>query len=162
MTEKKTGSTRRTAKTIRNLRGTPVHLRLFGAGNDKPYRIELQPRGTSGDWHTVPASLTDDGTYVSGLGLLFEVIPTSEARAIQYQFAPVGLPPATVFRADENVVSREPEWDGTGQQPQRRAGAGPALADVLGSDAAMHESMREGNSALPEGAFQQTVTVEKV
>jgi len=161
MTERKH---RKTAKTIRNLRGTPVHLRLFGAGSEKPYRIELQPRGVAGDWHTVPANLTDDGAFVAGVGLLFEIVPTSEARKTQYARpgnAPAGLLPVEVVRHDENIVSREAAWDGTGKAPARGVGA-PELVDAIGSDAAMHASIRGGESALPEGAFSQTVKVERV
>jgi len=163
MTQKKaTGSTRRTAKTIRNLRGTPVHLRLFGAGNDKPYRIELKPRGQRGDFHTVPAKLTDDGTFVAGIDRLFEVIPTSEARKVVYADRRPGGPKVEVIRHDENIVTRQTDWDGTGRQPERGQGTGPALADVLGADAEVHANIRAGESALPEGAFQQAVKVEKV
>ena len=163
-TKKATGTTskRRQARTIRNLRGTPVHLRLFGQGNDAPYRIALQPRGNPGDTHSVPANLTDDGTFVAGIDVLFEIIPTSEAQSIQYERAG-GRPQEyegetlVVVRNEENVVRRQPVDQEPG--PGR---IGPATVNVPGSDEALHAQIEAGQSALPDGALTQRVVTERV
>ena len=68
-------------KTIRNLRYTPIHFRFFGYG-EKPYRVELMPRTMSGDTVTIPASCTQDTTFVKGHQMgLFEIITRQEATA---------------------------------------------------------------------------------
>jgi hypothetical protein len=157
---------RRSAKTIRNLTNMLVHLRLQSPDADKPYRIELQPRGKPGDWHTVPARLTDTGTFLAGLDRRYEAIPLSEAKEIEYgpRMASHG-PRAEVIRADQGVVHRGQDWDGTGRQPQQAAvtQSRPATADVPGSDAALHAALEGGGqSALPPGALDQRVTTERV
>jgi hypothetical protein len=151
---------RRTAKTIRNLTNKMVHLRLQSVDAEKPYRVELQPRGRRGDTHTVPARLTDDGTFIRGAGRLFEIIPTSEADKIDYgPRQGTGVEPAVLVRHDENVIGRVPDWDGQGRTPPSRVGT--PLADVPGSDTALHEALAEGNTALPAGSLGQPVTVER-
>lgn len=147
-TESKTASTRKTAKVIRNLRGTPVHLRLFGAGGEKPYRIELAPRGRYGDVHSVPANLTDDGTFVAGVDVLFEIITKTEANKISYagQGFQGGVEPAKLVREEETVIKRVADMDSTGKVQQRELG--PTIVRTPGADA-----LAEGNEALPENAF---------
>jgi len=155
----------RQAKTIRNLTNALVHLRLHGADMEKPYRIELAQRGRRGDWATVPAKLTASGTFISGADRLFEIIPLSEARAIQYGPRPGSSDqPVTVVRHDEHIVSRRANWDGQGKAPaqERGGGAGPQLVDALGADADVHANIRAGESALPDGAFPTKVTTERV
>jgi hypothetical protein len=156
-------SHRKTAKTIRNLRGTLVHMRLHSEDSEKPYRIELQPRGAPGDVATVPAKLTDDGTFIQGVDVLFEIIPLSEAKKLQYTqpYREERLP-VEVIRPDQNIVSREAAWDGTGRTPARAPGAGPAVADVPGSDPELSAAVRAGTSALPDGALTPRVTTERV
>ena len=157
--------TGRRAKTIRNLTNALVHLRLHGADMEKPYRIELAQRGRRGDWATVPAKLTASGTFISGADRLFEIIPLSEARAIQYGPRPGSSDqPVTVVRHDEHIVSRRANWDGQGKAPaqERGGGAGPQLVDALGADADVHANIRAGESALPDGAFPTKVTTERV
>ena len=155
MAAKKT-STRKTPKTIRNLRGTVVHLRLFGTEREKPYRIELAPRGQVGDTHTVPVALQDDGTYHAGLGVLFEVITTTEARNLKY--APPGQlqrDQAELMREQDNLIQKSADWDGRGRVPERPIG--PPRVNVPGSDPALSDA------ALPPGVdFDRKVTVEKV
>ena len=154
---------RRTKKTIRNLTNKLVHLRLAGT-QDKPYRIELAPRGAFGDWHTVPAALTDDGTFTKGVDKIFEIIPESEAKAIEY--GPVGYqeqPRVQVYRPEDTTVSKTPDWDGTGRPPnQQRQSVGPATASVPGSDDELGAAYQAGSSAMPDGANTQRVVTERV
>lgn len=153
-----TKTTRKTAKTIRNLRGTLVHLRLFNDQNDKPYRIELKPRGRYGDVHTVPASLIDSNTFVQGVDVLFEIITKTEASKIQYDKGGYqGIEPARVYREAETVIKTVPDMDSSGKLPPRQLG--PTYVDALGSDTARHETLRE-NPALPEGAFPPAKVVK--
>jgi hypothetical protein len=161
MTETK--SKRRTAKTIRNRTNKMVHLRLTGEDNDKPYRVELNPRGRVGDWQTIPARLTDNGTFIQGEGRLFEVIPLSEARKIEYgPQAAVTLPPATLVTLEESVISRTADWDGQGRAPERNEQISPRTADVPGSDPELAAAYAAGGSALPDGALDKPLTVERV
>lgn len=150
---------RRTAKTIRNLTNKMVHLRLQSIDAEKPYRIELQPRGRRGDTHTVPARLTEDGTFVRGAGRLFEIIPLSEAEKIEYGARTPGVEPAILVRHDEHVIGTVPNWDGQGKIPPSRTGT--VLVDVPGADSALHEALAEGNAALPPGSLGQKVTIER-
>jgi hypothetical protein len=161
----KTGTTskRRQSRTIRNLRGTPVHLRLFGQGNDAPYRIALTPRGNPGDTHTVPANLTDDGTFVAGIDVLFEIIPASEAQGLQYERTGGRAPEyegetLVVVRNEENVVVRQD----ANLEPAPRRRLGPAMANVPGADAGIHAAVEAGQSAMPDGALTQSVSTERV
>jgi len=146
---------RRTSKTIRNLTNKLVHLRLRNDQNDAPYRIEMQARGRRGDWHTVPASLTDSDGFVGDLGSLFEVIPLSEAKAIQYEPLVSHAEPVPVTRVEDTTISRSENWDGQGRAPLTRpSGAPPERASVLGSDPG-------GEGAMP-AQVPTTVTTERV
>lgn len=152
--KKRTAAPRKTAKTIRNLRGTLVHLRLFGEGGDKPYRIELKPRGMYGDVHTVPANLIDNDTFVAGVDVLFEIITKTEANKIEY--APQGyqgIEAAKIVRDSETVISRTPDVD---TSPR---GMGPTYLNTPGSDADLHAKLAEGNAALPSEAFPPATVV---
>jgi len=169
---------RKTQVTIRNLRGTVVHMRLLSQNPKDPYRIELKPRYTPGDWTTVPAKLSDDPTLVQGIDVLVEVIPLSEARALQDSYGPVGYlgrtdAPVVITDAD-NTVSTADNWDGTGRripternfkmhergsemnQTDREFGTGMHTQDVPGSDAGLHAGLKAaqaaGKEALPPGA----------
>jgi len=163
---------RRTARTIRNLTNAHVHLRLRTDQNDKPYRIELKPRGFRGDWYTVPASLTGTGEFLSDEGRLFEVIPLSEAQSIEYAMTGDYREPVKLVREEETVVSRADNIDEQiqdnprGRSPvsnARVSGASPRVARVPGSDQQMGSAAGDpGEGALPEGAFPQKVTTERV
>lgn len=175
---KRAATPRKSAKTIRNLRGCVVHLRL-GSQKD-PYRVELLPRGHNGDVQTVPASLTDDGTFVAGVDVLFEIITPAEAQALAQGYGPIGYlgrtDAPTIIHPDDATVMEAPDWDGKGRLPQDRqvknnqatvTRANPTLADLPGSDTALHESLRReqraGQSAMPpEAQFDRRVTVEHV
>lgn len=144
-TRKKT-STRRTAKTIRNLRGTPVHLRL--GPEDNRYRIQLSPRGQPGDVSTVPANLIDDHTFTSGVNILFEIITQTEARNIQYgPSTATGVEPAKLVREEETVIKRVANVD---TSPRN---IGPTYVNAPGSNDNLHAQLAEGNAALPPNAF---------
>jgi len=156
--KKTTRAPRKTAKTIRNLRGTPVHLRLFGAGNEKPYRIQLAPRGTPGDVHTVPVGLIDSDTFTAGIDVLFEIITQTEARKIEYgPQGYQGIEPAKIVRPSETVIKTVPDMDSKGKLPPREMG--PTYTDVEGSDKALHQALRE-NAAMPEDAFSPAKVVK--
>lgn len=144
------------AKWIRNLRGVPVHLRLYGEGRTDPYRIQLNRRGLPGDIHQVPANLTDDGTFVAGIDVLFEVITESEARSIQYNVA-TGYQgaPVVVERPQDTVVSVVPDVDSKGKL------IGPRVVRKPGSDR-QYEDLAEGNQALPKDAFKAATKIERV
>ena len=172
---------RKTQVTIRNLRGTVVHMRLYSQNPKDPYRIELKPRGTNGDWTTIPAKLSDDPTLVQGIGVIVEAIPLTEAKALQETYAPVGYlgrtDAATVIRDTDTTISTADNWDGKGQrvpqdrnvkfhergsemtQTDREAGTGMNLVDVPGSDVGLHAGLRAqatevealGKAATPEG-----------
>lgn len=148
MATKRTTTPRKTAKTIRNLRGTLVHLRLFSDQNEKPYRIELQPRGNPGDTHTVPASLIDTNTFTSGVDVLFEIITKTEADKIQYygSVGYQGIDQATVVRPSETVVKTVTDMGSDGKMPQRELG--PTIVKGIGASA-----LEDNNPALPENAF---------
>ena len=171
---------RKTQVTIRNLRGTVVHMRLYSQNPKDPYRIELKPRGTQGDWTTVAAKYSDDPTLLQSVGVLVEVIPMTEAKALQATYGPVGYLGRTdapqIIRPEDTTISTADNWDGKGTRPpqdrnfqmhergsemnqaDRVAGTGMNLADVPGSDIGLHAGIRAqqevadpGNPATPEG-----------
>lgn len=160
------------AKIIRNLRNCPVHLRLFGPLSEKPYRVELKPRGETGDISSIPVNVQDTPQFITGVGVLFEIITETEARQSMYQ-TQVGYSQvrehAQIISDSSSTIMTQPDvqQDATKERLdllRRTDGAGPAYADVPGSDGALHETLREGsrNAALPDGAFPQRVTVERV
>ena len=172
---------RKQALTIRNLRGTVVHLRLYSENPKDPYRIELRPRGTQGDWTTIPAKLTDDPTFTMAVGVLVEVIPLTEAKALSGGYAPVGYLGRTdapvVITAADSTVSTADNWDGKGNrapqernlkmhergsemtQADREFGTGMHTVDVPGADAGLHAGLKAqaavadalAKNATPEG-----------
>lgn len=155
------------ARVIRNLRNCPVHLRLQGPDTEKPYRVQLNPRGQFGDVTRIPAALTETYQFTSGVGTLFEIITQTEASAIPY--APTGYidqAEVTVVRTEEQVVSRRAEYDGKGRVPAHRPLA-PTVAQVPGSDPRMQALSGEKPTAdamIPEGVDLTTrkVTIERV
>jgi hypothetical protein len=161
---------RRTAKTVRNITRAHVHLRLRNDQNDKPYRIELKPRGVPGDWDTVPAALTSSPDFIKGEGTMFEVIPAAEAKAIEYEQPWSEDRSVTLVRDEETVVSRSQNPDKAIQENPRGAntrnvarvsGAAPRRGTAPGSEG--YESPGGGgSSALPDGALEQRVTTERV
>lgn len=175
---------RKTAKTIRNLRGTQVHARLFSLSKKDPFRIELQPRGQNGDITIVPVTLIEDATFVSGVGVLWEVITTAEANVVRDAYSPVGYLGRTdapvIIRPDENTIMTAKDYDGKGRQvpkerevvhkergsdiQEREFGTGMHTADVPGSDQALHAMLKAGQSALPPDAnFDRSrVRIERV
>lgn len=170
------------AATIRNLRGTVVHARLYSQDPEKPFRIALQPRGVQGDTTTVPASLVNDYTFTQGVGILWEIITTAEAREAEY--APVGYlgrsDSPQILRPEDTTVMTAEDWDGKGRVPQdrrtstgkqaseREFGTGMHTADVPGSDSGLHAQLKAaqkaGETALPDGVDIQSrrVAVERV
>lgn len=157
---------RPTAKTIRNIRGTQVHARLSSKTPKDPFRIALQPRGQSGDMTVIPVDLQNDITYISGVGVLWEVITAAEAQQVQQSYASVGYLGRTdapqVIRPNENTVLTAKDWDGEGRRvPQdrekvvtnrtseREFGTGLHTVDLPGTDAALHQLLKAGQDALP-------------
>jgi hypothetical protein len=173
---------RKTAKAIRNLRGMTVHARLYGKTPKDPFRIALNPRGQHGDATIVPVELIEDPTFVSGVGVLFEVITQTEFNELAYSQR-VGYIERTdapvIIRPEDTTVATAPDWDGKGRRPQdvavqrtpqgrqaseREFSTGMHTADVPGSDAALHQMLSAGNEALPDGAdiASRRVVVERV
>ncbi len=156
---------------IRNLRGTPVHVRLGNLQKD-PYRIELAPRGLRGDVSVVPAKFRSDTAFARGAGVLFEIVTKTEANEIQYSTLPYDLqrPTATLYREEDTVIVTEDDFHSEGRhdrQPQRRApgqnivgneggisGADQGLANQFAAEQAV-------DPFLPAGAFPTKVTLTK-
>lgn len=182
---KRASAPRRTAKHIRNLRGTLVHLRLYSQNAEKPFRIELKPRGVQGDTSVIPANLIDDPTFLAAVDVLVEVITESEHKALQGTYAPVGYlgrqDAPKIIRPDDTTIMKAKDWDGEGRRvpqereiqrvergsdvPERAFGTGMHTIDLPGSDTGLHALLAEGNKALPpEADFgrQQRVVVERV
>ena len=90
---KQPAAKRATAKTIRNLRRIPVHLRLSGQG-EKPYRVQLERRGNPGDTAEIPVACQSDTAFQKGIGVLFEVITKAELAKLTYE--PQGYTPPVV------------------------------------------------------------------
>lgn len=174
---------RKTAKTIRNLRGTVVHARLYSVSPKDPYRIALNPRGTVGDTTVVPVALQDDPTFLSGIGVLFEVITATEAKQLQGGYAPVGYLGRTdspeIVRPEDTTVTSAPDWDGKGRLPQdrevtrtsqgkqaseREFSTGMHTTDVPGSDTGLHAMLKAGQEAIPADVdiTSRRVKVERV
>lgn len=173
---------RKTAKTIRNLRGTVVHARLYSLDAEKPFRIALNPRGQNGDTTIIPVALQDDGTFVAGVNVLWEVLTATEAKELVY--GPVGYLGRTdapqIIRQEDNTLTTAKDWDGTGRRapqdreivtkergtdaPDREFGTGMHTADVPGSDSALHAQLKAGATALPEGVdiSSRRVAVERI
>lgn len=68
---------------IRNLRNTPFHTRLYSEGHEKPYRLQLEPRGMPGDMKSLPSKFEENESLVSAYyqGII-EVISKAEAQEI--------------------------------------------------------------------------------
>lgn len=64
-------------KFIRNVRYVPVSIRL-----DTGRKIDLKPRGYRGDCVPVNKTEMQDDKFVGNMGILFEVIPASEAKEV--------------------------------------------------------------------------------
>lgn len=174
---------RKTAKTIRNLRGCPVHLRLQKEDAEKPFRVQLAPRGLRGDTAIIPVGLVDNPGFVQDIGVLYEIITTTEAANIEY--ASVGYLGRTdapqILREEDTVIQSAKNWDGKGKSPQEReirrdtrghviserdpsVGTGMHTIDVPGSDTGLHKALAENNAALPpQASFDRSrVTIERV
>ena len=110
-----------TGKTIRNLRGVPVHLRLQGHG-DKSYRVELMPRNMAGDTKDIPAACTQDTTFIRSYDMgLFEIISKQEARFNAQQVPLNGYRSRelNIIHPDEQTVAHyEIEQTGKGKSAQ--------------------------------------------
>lgn len=185
---KRAAAPRKTAKIIRNLRGTVVNARLYSVTPKDPFRITLNPRGKQGDTATIPVGLIDDFTFTSGIGVLWEVITKAEANEVAYQS--VGYLGRTdapqIIRPEDNTVLTAKDWDGTGRRaPEDRekvetdrrdsrghqvsergedVGTGMHTIDVPGSDTGLHALLAQGNKSLPpEADFSRTnVRIERV
>lgn len=173
---------RKAAQTIRNLRGTVVHARLFSLDAEKPFRIALNPRGSNGDTTIIPVNLQDDPTYVAGVNVLWETITATEAKELKY--GPVGYlgrtDAAIIIRPEDNTLTTAKDWDGTGrrapedrevvrtergkQASEREFGTGTRTTDVPGSDTALHALIKAGQDALPADVdiSSRRVTIERV
>lgn len=68
---------KKVTKYIRNIRGVQVGLRL-GTGR----RIDLKPRGMRGDCAPVSEDEMEDEIFLGNVGLIFEIIPGSEAQKV--------------------------------------------------------------------------------
>lgn len=176
---------RKTAKYIRNLRGVPVHARLYSQNPKDPFRVALEPRGRQGDTTVVPVALIDDSTFLKGVGVLWEVITETEYKQIQY--GPVGYlgrdDAPKVERPEDTTVMTADDWDGKGRRvPEERNiqgrvikrtesgrqtvdrlehGTGMYIVDVPGSDSALAAGAiaaaeQGGSTALPEGVDLQS------
>lgn len=164
----RTSAPRKAPKTIRNLRGTVVHARFYSLNPKDPYRIALSPRGQYGDTTIIPVALQEDPTFIQGVGILWEVITTTEAKKIAESYAPVGYlgreNAPQVIRAEDTTIARQKDWDGKGRIPVREAGTGMHTTDVPGSDTGLHEQLKAGQDALPPEAniTDRRVTIERV
>lgn len=159
-------------KIIRNITGVPVHFRL-GSQKD-PFRVQLAPRGQQGDTEAIPVALQQDYSFIQGRDRLFEIITETEARNLQY--AQVGYlardDAAQIYRQEDTTIQTADNWDGKGRRaPEDRnvRTTGQKLADLPGSDVALHDTIRGGqaqtdaNPAMPEGVvFDRSVKVERV
>lgn len=182
-TTTRTAAPRKTAKTIRNLRGTVVHARFYSVSPKDPYRLALNPRGQVGDTSIIPVNLQDDPTFLSGVGVLWEVITATEAAKLREDYSPVGYLGRTdapqIIRVEDTTITSAPDWDGKGRLPQdreitrtpqgkqaseREFGTGVHTLDVPGSDAALHAGLKAGNEALPADVdlSSRRVVVERV
>ena len=178
----RTSAPRKTAKTIRNLRGTQVHARLRSKNPKDPFRIELQPRGQAGDTTVVPVELQSDPTFLDGIDVLWEVITASEAKELAAGYAPTGYlgrnDAPVIIRPEDTTITTAQDWDGKGLAPvertvqgrqasQREFGTGMHTADVPGSDTGLHAQLKaaaeEGNNALPDGVdiASRRVSIER-
>lgn len=160
-----------------------MHARLYSQDPEKPFRIALQPRGVQGDTTTVPATLVNDYTFTQGVGKLWEIITTAEAREAEY--APVGYlgreDAPQIIRPEDTTVAVADDWDGKGRVPvERRTSTGKQLsergefgtgmhtADVPGSDTGLHAQLKAaqqaGADAMPPGVdiASRRVAVERV
>ena len=179
---------RKTAKTIRNLRGTVVHARLFSVSPKDPFRIALNPRGRQGDTTVIPVALQEDPTFLAGVGVLWEVITATEAKQLQDEYAPVGylgrMDAPQVIRPEDTTVMKAKDWDGTGrrapedreiertsqgkQASEREYGTGLHTTDVPGSDTGLHAQLKAaqeaGEAALPPNVdvSSRRVVIERV
>jgi hypothetical protein len=173
---------RKTAKTIRNLRGTVVHARLYSQNPKDPFRIALNPRGQSGDVTVIPVNLIDDNTFIQGIGVLWEVITAAEAREIPY--ASVGylgrVDAPQVVRPEDTTLTTADDWDGKGRRapqdrnvrtrergsdaPEREFGTGMHTQDLPGSDTALHAQLKAGQDAMPDAVdmTSRRVVIERV
>lgn len=143
-----------TAKWIRNLRNHPVHLRFKQEGADRPFFVELAPRGLNGDAEKIPAKLTQTRQFSEAVyNGLVEVITEREANEVQY--APVtylgqqGVS-HTLVRDEDTVVRRAESRDTAIQANPRSAvvsqPAGPNIVEMPGSLPALKP---RGDGAAP-------------
>lgn len=99
----------------------PVHLRLNDSSGSR-YFIELQPRGTMGDVHRVPAALIDDHTFVSSVNQrIVEILTQTEVQKIDYGQVGYRSPQAVkTTRPEDTTLVTKPDWDGRSTRaPQR-------------------------------------------
>lgn len=127
--------------TIRNITSRLVRVRL-GKASD-PYRIELQPRGRSGDVADVPGSLVGTTQFKRNVGRVFEIISSDDAAGIDYSGTTTRqFPMADLVREAERIVARQKFDPNTGlpieqmRQTDRSLGGpvGPRIAAAPGSD----------------------------
>lgn len=155
-------------KIIRNLHAIGVHVRIENPEREKPFRVELKPRGTYGDIKSIPVGLQDSHEYRSGVGILFEVITETEARAIEYPA--VGYTPRLdapiLIREADTVIQRFRNVDAEIQQNPRRPvntgrvgeNAGPNVVEMPGSTPAPAPTT---NAEILKSTVQPKVTIER-
>ena len=173
-------ATKKKSEFVRNLRGTPVHIRCNTLGHDKPFRIELKPRGEQGDVKEIPISVVNESIEFSGsLGVLFEVIPRAEALELQQTYPAVGyqggVPRSGVHLVGGELVdmplkvevSRESERDvARFVETDRglRRSVGPNIVDMPGSDpalTAMHQQAARAEGLDPTEALSNEEAVKR-
>lgn len=177
---KKTSSTPRsrpagaTAKWIRNLRNHPVHLRFKQEGADRPFFVELAPRGRQGDAEKIPAKLTQTRQFSEAVyGGLVEVITEKEANEVEYPaigYLAQSDANVSLVRDEDTVVRRSQSLDTSIQQNPRSAqvtSAGPHIVEMPGSLPALKQRADGGtptaDDMIPAGVDVESrkVTIER-
>lgn len=107
-----------TAQWVRNLKNMPVHLRLRTIESDRPFFLNLKPRGEVGDAERVPAAATEAREFVDAVyGGIIEIVTRTELDQVYYP--PVGYlhTETQVVRPDARSLMATPDWDGHGRPP---------------------------------------------
>jgi hypothetical protein len=150
-------------KTIRNLRGVPVHMRLTGTG-DKPYRIELQPRGMNGDTKEVPAACTQDHAFIRSYDRgLFEIITKTEAGDIDYPVRGFQSRPLNIITSEQSTVAHQSfETNSKGQVTNQKNLMPAAVQQNPSQGANVYESVGPRVVPMPGSDPQLTAQFQSV
>lgn len=151
----------RTPLLIRNCRSSSVNLRLKDPGQrDRPFRINLRPRGHRGDTAEVPAHLSDHTDLNGSIEVgLVEVITQAQSDSItrenftysaddQVARERVGDESSTVraFKIEVGEHGEVKETDFRQGQTVRRSAANPTQVQVPGSQSITEST----DSVMPE------------